>query len=529
MDTSTEEELQATPEYFYDRSTDQLLLGKVALDEHIKAGGHPADLQDVTSLVEYLLAGKKNLTQEAPPSAPYGSFNREKAIQDGTFILNLISVIGPNRTMTARLLENAWLLGHTGNSVHQIRGANAFRSVIRYQEAVGENKFHKKSHFDDLSLDDLVEFMRRVSEEEGQKPSLTILTRRAKEGRDEPSARVIRRLIKRHDPSLTFYDLFEMAGYQESTHSWSNERYELWGVDYVWANQGRAPSVRALDYYSSKRRGPSSHGVTSRYETIGPYHDRLTARLQETFQNLFDEIETGLITGALPAEIISGTKSEWTAAKRYIRYSLVDEVVGRHLTMFEKLTISRLLKDGTDRRLEKEWPVVDLDAIKANARAKNFYSAVWPRGSGLRRIEKRKSTVRVIDPTTGRLAQIKEGDLRASLKHIQNNFHNTQDPQVSTYLRQRGKEIEHKLAVGQFPLRLFSGIRSGKEMVVRFEKYELLARLLPSSDSETRLKICILGSSLDKFAELVKAYDPDITIERIRNIGAMSGYVAATR
>jgi hypothetical protein len=172
-----------------------------------------------------------------------------------------------------------------------------------------------------MTLDDLADHVRKVSQEEGQKATIEVFNRRISEGRDEPTPRIIRRLIKRVDPSLTLHDLYDMAGHSETTQHWSNERYELWGEEYLWANKGRFPSANALNEFAKKRKGPSQNGVRNRYQTINSYHDSLEARFSTHFDQYMDEVATGIIENRLPIDLIANTKSEWVVAKRYIKYS----------------------------------------------------------------------------------------------------------------------------------------------------------------------------------------------------------------
>ena len=384
---------------YFDILSGKHLIGEGAYYQHIEAGNHP---MDIYRLGQVLVDPNIPLPQNESV-AVRGSLDREAAISNGRFVLNTVQRYDPNKGLTVKLLEKAWDIGALEYSPSQLRSNQDFRTIIEFQEAVGQENLHRKSHFDKMTLGDLVTHIAEVAKEEGRKPTLNSLVQRSRDGKLEPSPHIIRRLIKQTNPALTFYDLYDLAGLAESTHSWSNERYELWGQDYMWANRGRIPSANALRSASRKRVGPSERGVFTRYGSISNYQQKISDRFEKLWAKYLDELEGGLVGETLPGALMGRTKSEWVILKRYIGYKLIDNALPS-LDKSRKFEMSRLLGDGKDTKFESAYPKVNLNGIKADARAQGIYGAVWPRQSRLYRREKRKSTVQTIDPSTNDIA-----------------------------------------------------------------------------------------------------------------------------
>jgi hypothetical protein len=203
-----------------------------------------------------------------------------------------------------------------------------------------------------------------------------------------------------------------MAGYSETTQHWSNERYEIWGEEYIWANKGRFPSADALSDAARNRIGPSQGGVRNRYSSISAYHDTLEARFSEKFNKYMDDIVSGITENRLPIDLIAHTKSEWVVAKRFLKYSLLENVYP-DLSVLEKTAIYHLLNDYAGYRLAKDRPDIDISRLEEEARKQGVYAAIWPKRSGLIRLEKRKSTARQFIADTGKLNQISRRGIQA--------------------------------------------------------------------------------------------------------------------
>jgi hypothetical protein len=390
-----------SPEIYIDVATGTYIVGIDAFYAHIDAGGHPADLRPLHDL----LISKNGTRPESPLNfrQETDQFTKHKAINNGKFLLSIVKAAKPNQTYTERMMDRAWRLG-LNFSPHQIRAKSAFGTVTAYQEALGENVMHYRSRFADMTLKDLIRHIRRVGLDEGKKPTLEILTERVSErGLDEPSPKMIRSILADH--GLNFFDLYERAGYQETTHSWSNNQFERWGVNYMWANEGRVPSNYAMNDLSRANLGPSSHGAINRYGSLGLFQDTLLEKFQANFEThaeaLYDEVDTG----RLPLYLFDEIDSEWQLLKRYFQYKIVDST-GLAQGKEDSVAMARLLSDGDEDTFGQHYPANYLLEMKSKAESLGLFSAVWPNASGLYRLEVRKSTATVFIPTTDILSKI---------------------------------------------------------------------------------------------------------------------------
>lgn len=510
---------------FIDTLTGQHIVGRAALDACIEAGGHPSDIKDLAeALVDDSIA-----LPEKNHRAKRNSFNRDAAITDGRFLVNLIHAYDTELTVTARVMERAFSVGAILHSPSQIRKPATFGSFVNFQKAVGESNLYQKSHFDHLTFKDLVEHIKKIGAQEGGKPTIHTIDKRVDEDElDEPSSRIIRRLIA----PLTFFDLYEAAGWCETTHNWSNERYELFGVSYMWANQGRVPSAAALEALRKKRTSPSVQGTYGRYDSLSQYQDVLITRFNKMYEELAGEMEAGIMSGIIPIQIISGVKTEWQSVVRYIKYELISGVLTAEHTSSQLVAVVKAIGTMPDIEFSAQFPGINVNALKQVARNRGVEGAIWPKASGLYRKEKRRSTAKVAQPQNGTLQNLRDWRKRTIRQNTQHTrrlkikLGRPGQQEAEDYLRQRGEEIKLALTAGEVPVRLFNGVSGGKEMVKRFEAYSLVTSLLPNTSVEDKVRLAILSTSTKALADQLRKQNVNTTDDLIEELALAKGFAA---
>lgn len=496
------------------------ILGGIALGEYLEAGGHPAD---VVPLAKALVDESIQLPEKRH-RAGRNSFDREAAITDGRFLVNLVHSYDPEASVSARLMERAYSLGVIKHSPSQVRKPSTFGSYLAFQEAVGEENQTVRRRFDNFSFDDLVEHVQRVGQEEGCKPTVEIFDKRAEE-RDEPSSTVIRRLIA----PKSFFELYEAAGYSETTHHWSNERIELVGVSYIWANEGRVPSARALN--SLKRRGlsPTQHSAYGRYGTLSNYQDSVIARFGEQFNSLLSELESGLKEGVLPMDIIKGVKSEWEMVTRYIKYKLISETAGKTIDPDSLIAASIDLGRLPDAEFLNNYPFADLETARAAAKERGLEGAVWPKVSGLFLPKIKNHQEKVIQPEVGalkRMRDIRKEISKRKLRLRNSIFHGPPSEKQALYLKSRGEEIREALAEGKIPMRLFRGVKGGKDMVRRYETFSLLEQIGDTLTTDDKVRLTYISKTADELAKHLQKASPQLNGQKLKDIAFSKGLIS---
>ncbi len=508
--------------HYYDRLHNCVIVGEEALEYHINSGGNPAD---ILPLAEVLLDDSINIPRRKERAKRNG-FSREKAITDGMFLLNLIHAYDGNQTVGVRLMQRAWDIDIIEHSPSQVRKAGAFDSFANYQEVIGETNMVRRYRFDHLTFDDLVEHVKKITEEEGTKATIDIIDRRVlKERRDEPSSRVIRRLIA----PLTFYDLYERAGLAETTHAWDKERYELFGTNFMWANDGFVPTADDLDYLSKRDRGPSTTAIFDNYDTLSQYQNILVNRFNESYQTLAEELKRSIIFGQVPLAIIDNAKSEREAIVRYLKFQLIRDFCSSNVA--SSMLVEAVKKLGTrhESELEEISPSLSLGLLKEKSEALGISGAIWPKGSGLHISKKvRGPSVPVAQLQIGILKEIKSHFNTPYKEYEQQrrSFQQASNGEFADYLFLRGREIRASLESEEIPRRLFFGVNNGKTMVRRFETFKLLSEVIPYTSTNERVRLSIIGSSSGILTDQIKVGDETIAKDAIKRIAGRNGYLA---
>ncbi len=375
------------PDYGFDVVSGQPLVGQIAIDGHIEAGGHPADIR---KLGEILLSNDKDFTRPDRVYPPKGEFNRNQAIQDGRFIISIIRQHDPDSSLNYTVLTQAERLGLLTYSIKRIKNRYKSQNIVGYLKDVGVDRIRKRAYFDHLGIDGIVKHLKMVGDEEECIPTTPILRRRIKDGKDEPSPEIIRRIAKRHNPDITFHHLFVLAGYPEHMELWEEEDYIDWAVAVMLANKGVYLTEPLVDYFSSKKLGPSTHPILKHIGGIVSLRNKaLEKRKQqlEQRQSMLNDIDKRLqgprrdeVLASALEEVIDTDEDELIL--RYAKYIVLNDLLGTNNTEGKVSIITNSTKNAQEhgfaaatRHLNNTITHGD---IEVSARSLGVFDIIWP-------------------------------------------------------------------------------------------------------------------------------------------------------
>lgn len=298
------------PELFVDVGYANQMVGKLAVDDYIESGGHPADIYNLPRALEDQAVPLVN--NAAPNNA-----TREEVLEQARFILGTMGKGNSAKGLRLHIQRRAHHLGIAVDDYY-LNGPGMFGGLRGLQRELGLDDIDKRFRFSDYDLEDILDHLQMVEGEEEKRPTVEILWRRIREEKkDEITPRTITKQI-------ALSEALEFLGYP-NIRSWkTNEEFEIWGVDYTLAN-GRLPNRVSMGLLSAEDRSPSPSIASVRFERINIYKSKVWERLENEIQTIRQELDAGL----LPPSLFSGVRSLADAVKRYRIFNLVNSLAPR--------------------------------------------------------------------------------------------------------------------------------------------------------------------------------------------------------
>ncbi len=399
---------EASVEYFIDVGGEEpaYIIGRKALALYILEGADPQNIHDLNNL----LLAKESVPYDFSESWRGKDFTKEKAIRNGKFILSILKSVNPIQSLTKRIQERSYWLGLNYRTDTMIR-KDRFGSVANYQKAIGDGGARKWGQYKHLTFEDLVVHIQNIAREEGGVVSVPILERRtAIEGRDEPSRSQIGQLIKPRKIS----ELIEAAEVsRETTHGWDVQRFENWGVDYMWANQGHIPTRITMQACSRKNVGPTKTGAVDRYGSLINFQATLTEKFQEDFENRFQELLTAVHHGKVPSSLFENTNTIWDVFGQFYTYQIVQELCNSFADD-RMVVITKAVTNGGIKTTEYGNPKKLTERIFESAKQSGVFNICWPQKSGIHFANPNSSRVADFTPDESYIKRLKEATKNSS-------------------------------------------------------------------------------------------------------------------
>jgi hypothetical protein len=364
-----------TPIHYFDTGNGALLTGAAAVEQHLEAGGHPADLVELGELLN------DRTLQIAP--ATYGppeidDWERDDYLSYGHWLF------GVARAVRERIIDRGYQLG-LGPTRQRIRHPQRFGSLAMYYEELHAEGAVKRNHYASWSFQRCMSYIEDVGAELEKQATnkhwVQLFKEKASRG-EGPSPVTLARLTG-HSVSA----LLDMAGYVD-VHTWtgSPERYIDWGVKFMLANDGIAPYFNALRILSPRRRAPGVSSIYAHFDSIPAYKaevrpayeaelERRQAEQAQKFQSTMNE----LAAGRLPVQIIAGVASAEELIKRVAKFRVVDEILpAMHLKSKRDISMLKSTQAFQDNIIKATCSNVTVGEIERVAQELGVFDDIWP-------------------------------------------------------------------------------------------------------------------------------------------------------
>lgn len=381
------EELNAKPlvENYFNISSGQLLLGRIAVEKHLESGGHPSDLIELGAI---LRDGHPSLKDKShPPVGLHEQPTKDDLISYGHWLIKVTN--SPHRfrerTLNREILYRASQMG-VGYTLSQICSPRTFDTLRSFYKTLGVEDTHRinnyRRKFSDWDVSHFVTYIKEVSFKIGRKPTREDFEKLAKMSKQNPSPNIIATRLG------TLRRGLEFAGYPD-IHSWTQADYIHWGVKVRQANEGRQIRTTGIEYLSFLKRGPSDLTIRKKFKTISNFQQQVDQAYIETMrvaqrnrQEKLTLADEGLKDGSLPAEIFQKVDDEDEKILRYARYIVLDEFFTDDFIV-SKISIATMgtqtaRKAGFIGSIRKLNGAITAGEVESVTLALDVFDDIWP-------------------------------------------------------------------------------------------------------------------------------------------------------
>ncbi len=280
--------------------------------------------------------------------------------------------------LTLQVIRQACYLG-IGSSEGKLYNGERFGSVSAFYAAVEAVPEHRRYAYDSWTAQQKADYAERVfldllQENEGRTSYVGLnaeINRRAKAGLG-PSCKVYSR------DGTTPIRAMTMNGYVDVL-SMKPEDYKQWGLNFMRANGGRAPTKEAVALLSRTKRAPSVtkfEHIFNWDDYVAEVKDRYNQQLMDGMRPRLCAIQQEVADRELPADILKGVSLEDVVAVR-AKWLLVNELF-RSLDRSHKKVIARHVSVDQLREVIADTGSVDDDDIEHAAVIAGVKEDLWP-------------------------------------------------------------------------------------------------------------------------------------------------------
>lgn len=361
--------------HYYDLNSGKLIVGQEELDSFL------SQAQDTTGV--YALGNLlRNTDIEVPGFVYQRKPKRTKAqlLQYGKWLhrVAMEAEASDQRELNSTIIHRAGRLG-IGPTIWEITKHPAFGTLSRYYAEIGITGTRRAGAFDGWSSLDFGEYIKRVAEELGRKPTRDDLLKKSKDDAKSPSLNVI---ISR---TGSLGHAYELGGYPNARH-WDKDDFISWGVRFMRANDGLLPSQSMIDYFSKKKLCASASTFAKNFDNslltyqsqlIDDYRFEIERERIEHAKKIED-----ISTGRIPNVVFQDAESEDEKITRYARYMVVDHLFPESHAA-SKISIAAMSnetvrRDGFIRAVRKLNYAITAGEIESVALFLNVFDDLWP-------------------------------------------------------------------------------------------------------------------------------------------------------
>jgi len=451
---------QVEPEYYYDLSSGQVLIGATAYETQIESGSHPADIQP---LGEFLVADAEIESPRIRQNI--NGWPKDEILEAGRWLLTILPEPSEPKVkkINERILRRAGQLGIMPG-YRQISAPARFGSFGEFYKQLGEIETHRT--FIDWTDERVASYVGDLCEKYGRLPTVKEIRARAKADPTAPNYETIYNRFGGLIPAA------EAAG-KKPRITWTAAKLINWGVAFMIANEGLRPRTEDVDFFSKKGLCTSSSTLKKRF---GGSFSEFQSEVEKIYQDL----------------------KENSSARRLYRKLIFEEAENQKTAPRQWVRQLRLPEDKRLRTESSRWDTGDfiswgIDFMKVNDG--------WV-------------------PTQKEMDQFSRKGLSNSATYaakLFDGFTNYQQSLIEAYRNQLAREqqaksqklleIEDGLLNGSLPRALFEGAETEEQQLVRYAKYKLARNILVNSKAEDHLKIALSSYGI---LQAIKRIDPSL-------------------
>lgn len=459
---------QAEPEFFYDISSDQHLLGQAAYEAHIEAGGHPADIMRLGDF----LASELEVEYPAKRPGP-NSWSKQECLIAGHWLLKILPE--PNRPkvkkLNERILRKAGQIGIMPG-YRQISSPSRFGSFANFYKALGEIETHRT--FTDITDDEVAAYVGQLFDELGRLPTVKEIKAKAKANPYNVNYETIYNRFGGLIPAA------EAAG-KRLPQKWSTKKLINWGVAFKIANEDKTPREKDVDFFSRQKLCVSSSTLSRRFD------GRFTS-YQESVEAAFEQLDSNQEYRAVFFKVSNGDRipHDWVKKLR----KPPEEKPGKHK------------KESAKQPMQRNWSAEELihmglDFMRAN-------DGWVPRAEDVAYLCKLRLTP---GPNSVKAKFGSFTDYQSALAARYKETMTEEKAHHETLLQ----DLNEGVASGLLPKVL---VEAESEKIVRYSRYLLVSELLPEASMERKARISVKDENI---VRIIRKSKPTITVGNIES------------
>jgi hypothetical protein len=353
------------PDEFYDVMSEEVLVGKAALELHLESGGHPLDivtleeaLRDESIEIHHRAKKDRNVTK--------------KDIQAGfSFLVSYLSQpeSKARKTLNRSVLVRAGQIGVTA-TFSQI--VNQFGGLSDLYRSSGHHNLSAK--FTDVSTDAIIEQVRSKYVRDGKMPTRDSIQQESASDTGKASYRVIASRIPGGLKRLRLEEGFELP------RDTSMAGIRRWGVNFRILN-GELPSQNTMDFMSAVDMSVSASAVAKILGSMTEFHDLIEAEYGE-WESIIEQrlsvIDRQMLSGVVPPSLRSGVIDDFHLVNRVSRYQILNRLFPQ---AHKKALIAPVIDDYSDKKflkmLSRANPNIDDEVMSEICLDLGYHRDMW--------------------------------------------------------------------------------------------------------------------------------------------------------
>ncbi len=357
---------------YFDLATGQLLIGEEAYAAHIEAGNHPGDIEKFGRI---LVSGTRMINAYDLPNIDHSNWPDSDTPVWIKHLHETIQREDPKRVVTKEVILRAGFMGLIPR-IRYFRDLPGELSAVYNDAEVFDAR--QRDNFKHWTTREFVDYVQRLVVRFHGKPSYEQL----KLACSEPGNPNLRQIRYRIEGGVS--TLYEMAGFP-NIRTWGYDQYIEWGVKFMFANEGRLPTLPALRHLHAQSLGPD---VSTIYKNVAPFskYKQLVQEdydLEVEWRNAEREHKLMLIDNALSDGILSLSlyeiaQSEDELISIWAKYLVIERLLPNLEAQYKCQNSIIQRSDWFIRAIQRVNPEISAGRIEQTASLLGVFDDIWP-------------------------------------------------------------------------------------------------------------------------------------------------------